>query len=189
MYHKPSSRRQRKKYPPLFFLALLFLLLVSELGSYYYRRWFALPFSLHFIPKYLVLEPGDRHTLKLNGVALRVSYQSSNPFHATVTDTGVLYAVSCGRTTITATIHNRNNKKVTCRVLVTRLNATKLTLKKGERYHLKLKGVWSGVTYHSSDSSVVSVSRFGWLKAKKTGTAVITVTCHNKTFQCTVTVP
>ena len=183
--HRKNNKRKRS----LFLLTLLFLLLLSELGSCYYRHWFSLPFSIHFIPKYLVLTPGDRHTLKLNGISLRVSYQSSNPLNAAVTETGVLYAVSCGKATITATIHNRDNKKVTCRVLITRLNKEKLTLSVGKRYHLKLKGIWSHASYKSSDSSIVSVSRFGWLKAKKTGTAVITVTCHNKSFKCTVTVP
>ena len=136
-----------------------------------------------------MLAPGERHTLQINGISLLVSYQSSKPYNATVTDTGVLYGVSCGKSTITATVHNRDNQTLTCRVLVTKLNTSRLTLSVGERYHLSLKGVLSNITYQSSDSSVVSVSRFGWLKAKKTGTAVITVTCHNKEFECKVTVP
>ncbi len=188
MYQRHSFRKCSQK-RPILFLVLLFFLFLVELGSSYSRHWFSLPFSIHFIPKYLVLTPGERYTLKLNGISLRASYHSSDPLNAAVTETGVLYAVSCGQTTVTATIQNRKNKKVTCHVLVTKLNKEKLTLPIGQRYHLKLKGVWSRVSYRSNDSSIVSVSRFGWLKAKKTGTAIITVTCHNRSFTCTVTVP
>ncbi len=183
-----SFRKQKRRY--ILLLSIIGLLCIfAELAENYYRSWFTLPFSLHFTPKYLVLAPGDRHALRLNGIALRVSYESSDPLNATVTSGGMLYALSCGKATITATIHNRNDKQVECRVLVTSLNKERLTLDIGKRFQLKLSGAPKNISYKSSASDIVSVSRFGWLKAKKTGTAVITVTCSGKVFECRVTVP
>lgn len=76
-----------------------------------------------------------------------------------------------------------------------KLNANSLTLDYGEVYTLiatisPKNATTTTVTWKSSDSSVVSVSSSGVLKAKKTGTATITVTTKDgkHTAQCKVTV-
>ena len=74
---------------------------------------------------------------------------------------------------------------------MTGVPATK-TLKKGKSFTLKAKLTPSGseakITYKSSNSKVVSVSAKGKVKAKKKGTATITVKAGNVTKTCVVTV-
>ena len=69
------------------------------------------------------------------------------------------------------------------------LNKTKLTMIKGTAEQLVLSGDISGkITWKSSKKSVVTVSATGRLKAKKKGTATITVKAGNVIRTCVVTV-
>ncbi|MBR1741584.1 MAG: Ig-like domain-containing protein [Lachnospiraceae bacterium] len=82
-------------------------------------------------------------------------------------------------------------------VKVTNLSGKKLTLAKGKSFTLKVKvvakkkKVSQKVTFKSSNQKIVSVSASGVIKAKKKGTANVTVTSKadsSKTFQIKVTV-
>lgn len=69
-----------------------------------------------------------------------------------------------------------------------KLNTKKVTLRKGRKKTLKLKNAPGKVVWKSSKKSVASVSKKGVVTAKKAGKAVITATCKNKKYKCTVTV-
>ena len=69
-----------------------------------------------------------------------------------------------------------------------KLNKTSVELKVGESFKLKLKGA-KAVKFKSSNKKVAKVTAKGNIKAKKAGTATITVTGDNgKTYKCKVTV-
>ncbi len=71
------------------------------------------------------------------------------------------------------------------------LGSTKKTLGIGDTYRVKKKlltaGVYANITYKSSNTSVASVSSLGNVKAKKKGTAIITVTAKYGTVKKTAT--
>lgn len=76
---------------------------------------------------------------------------------------------------------------VTARVGSKKVNKKTINMKKGSSRKIKLSVVpkQSGIkkTYKSSKKDIVSVSRTGTLKAKKTGTAKITVTVSGKNIR------
>lgn len=69
-----------------------------------------------------------------------------------------------------------------------KLNKSKLELRSGDTYSLKLNGVSGGITWTSSKKSVATVSSKGKVTAKKEGKATITATANNKKYKCSVTV-
>lgn len=69
-----------------------------------------------------------------------------------------------------------------------KLNYSKLTLYKGQKKQLKLKGTKKKAKWSSSKKSVVSVDKKGKITAKKKGTAVITAKIGKKNYKCKVTV-
>ena len=73
-----------------------------------------------------------------------------------------------------------------------KLNRTKLTLKKGKTFRLKVTltpiNSRDRITYVTSNKKVVKVYRNGRIKALKKGKAKITVISGTKKFVCRVTV-
>ena len=69
-----------------------------------------------------------------------------------------------------------------------KLNKKKVTLKVGKSVTLKVKGTKKKVTWKSSNTKVVTVSKKGKIKAKKKGTATIYAKVANKKLKCKVTV-
>ena len=69
-----------------------------------------------------------------------------------------------------------------------KLNKTKLTLKVGASYQLKLKNSKAKVKWKSSKKKIAAVSSKGKVKAKKKGSAVITATAGGKKYKCKITV-
>ncbi len=116
-------------------------------------------------------------------------YTSSDPSVASVAASGgAVTAKAVGTTTITVTCYN--GVKATCKITVRpiptelTLNKTTLTLGIGEQFDFESR-IGQGTAsytrdYTSSNTSVVSVAKSGGLAtAKKSGTAIITVTCYN----------
>lgn len=68
-----------------------------------------------------------------------------------------------------------------------KLSKTKLTLTRGEKTSLTVKGTKKKVTWSSSNTKVATVSK-GIVKAKNEGTAVITAKVGKKKLTCSVTV-
>lgn len=136
-------------------------------------------------PKTLTV--GKALQLKLNVSKMRITYQSSAPGIVSVSKQGVLKARSKGTAKITVTAYN--GKKTTFRVTV-KVPAKKLTItnfkngttiKVGQKKQLKVsfspKNVSSRrVTYKSSNTKVLKVSKAGMITALRSGKAKITVT-------------
>lgn len=130
---------------------------------------------------------GQSVSLKVNGKKGKVKWSSSKKSVATVNSKGLVKAKKKGTAKITAKI---GKKKYTCKVTVQspKLSKTKLSLKYGKSYTLKLSGTNKKVQWSSSDSHVASVSSKGKITAKGAGSAVITATVLGKRFNCKVTV-
>ncbi len=189
MKRNKKSRRTRR-YLRLF--ALLLLLFTAQGGNVvFYRSRILLPFTLHFSESYLLLAPGDSFPLEINGMLLQTEFASSRSMVASVTQNGIVRAWKPGKTIITATIQNRNGKKISCMVQVAQLNRTELTLAEGKSARLFLRGLGLlplDIRWKSRDTDVASVSLFGRVLAVAAGTTVVTATVRGKTFACTVTV-
>ena len=106
MKRNKKSRRTRR-YLRLF--ALLLLLFTAQGDAS-----LQLPFTLHFSESYLLLAPGDSFPLEINGMLLQTEFASSRSMVASVTQNGIVRAWKPGKTIITATIQNRNGKKIRC---------------------------------------------------------------------------
>lgn len=129
-----------------------------------------------------------------------VVWKSENEKIATVSSDGTVTAVSAGKTQVSCT--SLDGKVISiCNVIVERkvtsveISKTLLTLANGESATLKATvkpndATDTSVKWHSSNSSVVEVDSNGNVKAKKAGTAVITVYSSNEavTATCKVTV-
>lgn len=64
----------------------------------------------------------------------------------------------------------------------------KVTIGNGETYQLTTKGNTKGISFSSSNKKIVTVSKSGKIKGKKTGKATITVKVKKTVKKCTVTV-
>lgn len=130
-----------------------------------------------------------------------VTWSSSDSNVASVDNNGKVTAKAAGTATITVTTKD-GNYKATCKVTVTSIKVTGITLDKtsfeinvGSETTLTATikpsdATNKGVTWLSSDSSVASVDENGKVTAKKAGTATITVTTKDGSFkaECEVTV-
>ena len=130
---------------------------------------------------------GKSMTLRVTGTAGKVIWKSSKTSVASVNGNGKVTAKRAGTASITAKV---NGKVYRCKVTVKNpsLNKTKLSLKEGRSYSLKLNGA-SVKSFKSSNPRVASVNRSGKVTAKKAGNATIICTAKNrKTYRCRVTV-
>lgn len=126
------------------------------------------------------------------------TFKSSNTKVATVSNKGKITAKKTGTTKITVTCGTKR-ATITVRVVSKAVSATKLTvaktrvtIKKGATYSI-LPLVSSAkttdrVTFISSNKKVVTVDKYGSLKAKKAGKAIITVKLGKKIAKVTITV-
>ncbi len=132
-----------------------------------------------------------------------VTWSSSNPSVASVSSTGLVTGVAVGGP-ITITATSSNGLTATCQVTVTPVAVTGVTLNKNATI-LVLGGTSTdqltatvlpanaynkNVTWHSSNTGVVTVDNNGFLTAVSRGTSIITVTTEEGgyTATCTVTV-
>ena len=117
-----------------------------------------------------------------------VTYKSSNDKVASVTQGGVIRAKKKGNAVITLTSANQKTYRIKVTVKqapkkVT-LGAKTKTLKKGKTFQIKAKlpsgSAAFGIQYKSSNKKVVSVDAKGKVKARKKGSATITVKLYNR---------
>ena len=152
----------------------------------------------------LSLKLGDSRTLTATVIPSdatdsQVTWSSSDPSVATVSDQGEVTAVRAGNCTITATA---GGKSAACTVTVSTqeipveritLSSTSLSLKEGDSHKLTATvtpsdATDSQVTWSSSDPSVATVSDQGEVTAVRAGNCTITATAGGKSAACTVTV-
>ena len=119
----------------------------------------------------------------VNGNDKIVQWDSSNSKVASVKN-GVVTGKKKGKAVITA---KANGKSVSAVITVKnptyKVNKTKLNLKKGKKFKLKItKKVPSGkVSFKSKNKRIVSVNSKGVIRAKKKGTTRITIKCNGVT--------
>ena len=138
----------------------------------------------------LDLKVGDSATLTVENLSGRtVSWSSDNPGIATVNQ-GKVTAVRAGKCVITATLSDGTVLK--CGVTVTdpaKLNKTKLKLRVGKSYKLKVKYLAGRNVTWTSDNNGVATVQGGKVTARKAGTCTITAHVQNgNALQCKVTV-
>lgn len=124
-----------------------------------------------------------------------VQWTSSDPAVATVDGSGTVRAVASGTATITAVC---GEKQAVCKVTVgskiqlVQLDHHTLELAPGQTQQLKATlypaDTVEPVQYSSSGEHIVQVEDDGTVVAVAPGSAVVTVTCGEKTDTCTVTV-
>lgn len=111
----------------------------------------------------------------------KVTWTSNNPNVATV-KRGKITALKGGKATITAKI---GSKRLKCRVTSVGLNATKLTLSKGNRVQLKVKN-GKNTKWSSTNEEILRVSKNGSVKAVKEGGARIVCRTNGKKLVCKI---
>ena len=129
---------------------------------------------------------GSTKTIKVTGVSPKTApkkakFKSSAPKVVKVSSKGVMKALKAGKATITVT--SASNKKVVKKIKVTVKNIVKnakgnkvvIKLDGKKTYKLSLAAKYTNLSFSSSKKSVASVDKKGVIKAKKAGTAKITV--------------
>ena len=130
-----------------------------------------------------------------------LTFKSSKPTVATISDTGLLYAKKAGTTTVTATASNGVKTSVTITVTAKpsptgkttiSVKPTSLTLEPGKTSSIEATitptDACKEINWMSSDAETVSVTNKGIVKAIKEGSATITASCEGLSAKATVTV-
>ena len=133
-----------------------------------------------------------------NGDSIK-SWTTSNKKIVTVTRKGTIKGLKAGKAKVTITLASGKKQVINVTVQKTAVKTTKITgiaskatLKKGKK--LTLKPVISPitslqkVTYTTSNKKVATVTKKGVIKAKKKGTATITVKSGSKSKKIKITV-
>ena len=141
-----------------------------------------------------VIYTKSKTTTKINvvkdGVTGNATFRSSNKKVATVSANGTVKAKKAGKVNITVQVGNHKQVvKITVKKPTMKLAKSSAKLKKGKKVTIKVKAApVSKVTFKSSNKKVATVSSKGVVKAKKKGTATITVKCNGITKKFKVTV-
>ena len=141
-----------------------------------------------------VIYTKSKTTTKINvakdGVTGNATFRSSNKKVATVSANGIVKAKKAGKVNITVQVGNcRQVVKITVKKPTMKLTKSSAKLKKGKKVTIKVKAApVSKVTFKSSNKKVATVSSKGVVKAKKKGTATITVKCNGITRKFKITV-
>jgi uncharacterized protein YjdB len=171
----------------IFYIALFALLwyLIIPHTSFYYRDNFFSPFWQRLNREDVTLIEGEEFKLYVMGINKKLSFRSTDIKVADVDLFGNVTAYRCGTTIIKAKVEGKILK---CRVKVININKKNLNLKVGKRKRLKIRGVWYGVHWSSSNTSVVIVNRYGKVTAIAKGKAVIYGKVRGKTMKCKISV-
>ena len=141
-----------------------------------------------------VIYTKSKTTTKINvvkdGITGNATFRSSNKKVATVSANGIVKAKKAGKVNITVQVGNyKHIVKITVKKPTMKLVKSSAKLKKGKKVTIKVKAApVSKVTFKSSNKKVATVSSKGVVKAKKKGTATITVKCNGITKKFKVTV-
>lgn len=118
----------------------------------------------------------------------KTEFSSSNKKVAKVNSSGKITALKAGAATITVK-NNKVKKTFSIKVNNPKLNKSKLTLKQGKGYKLKIKGKIGSAKFTSSKKKIVKINkRTGQLKCLKNGKATITVKTNGIKLKCKVKV-
>ena len=115
------------------------------------------------------------------------TYKTDKREVAVVNKKGVVTAKKAGTAKITVT-NNGVSKVFVVKVKNPTLNQTKISLKAGKKFALKVNGKVGTAKFRSSKPTIVKVAPKGTVTALKKGTAVIFVNTNGMTLKCKVTV-
>lgn len=156
--------------------------------------------TIKLVPEQMEILIGKTATLKPeytpNYASAIVTWRSENNAIATVSSSGIVKGVSSGTTNIIATTDNGLIARATVSVLPEpETISLPETLEISGGYQFKLTPVitpnncYAKYSWESSDSAIIVVDNEGYLRAKKSGVAEITVATQNmKTATCRVKV-
>ena len=158
--------------------------------------------KITFSDESIILNVGTDRQLKAsvtpNNTKEKLFWKSSDKTVATVDQNGNVIGKKYGNVTIYASSPSGASASCHVKVIVPpqklNLEKTNITLPEGIRYHLSVNtepvyAVVSDLVWNSSDNTVASVNGSGYIRARKAGTAVITVSAgKNVHAECAVTV-
>lgn len=168
----------------LAFAGLLWYLIVPHTSIFYRTNLFD-PFSVRINAEDIVLKKGEEFHIYLLRLNERVRYSSTDIKVADVSIFGTITAYRPGTTIIRIRFDGKERK---CRIRVIDISHKKLTLSKGEGHRLYIKGPNGRVKWYSGNKKIVTVSRFGKVRAHKKGSAVIYAKVNGKLLSCQVIV-
>ena len=158
------------------------------------------PKSISLTPTALTLGVGQTATLSAalnSGAGGYIDFSSSNPNVVGAGRDGLITAVGAGTATVTAESYVSGvyaEAKITVLPAPSAIHVQgALTIGVGDTFRLTPElpeGTTAAIAYSTSSKKVATVSADGWITAKKTGTATITVKTHNgKKATCKVKAP
>lgn len=117
----------------------------------------------------------------------KAEFKSSNPKVVKTSKSGKLTALKKGTATITV---SNSEAKTSFKVTVKNptLNKSRITLKKGRTFTLKVNGKVGAAKFVSKNKKTATVTSKGVVKAKRKGNTVITVKTNGVTLKCKVRV-
>lgn len=133
----------------------------------------------------IIMAKGTSQKISVTGTdaSSEIIWGSHVGSHAYFSADGVIYGSDAGTTSLKVTVDGR---ELLCKVQVTNPGYKNLTiiLYKGQSGNLKLTGTVknSVISFTSSNKKVLTISKTGKMKAKKTGHATVKVTADGKTF-------
>lgn len=130
---------------------------------------------------------GQKKQLRIKGTKKTVKWSSNRKKVAEVTPKGTVKAKSKGQAVIAGKI---GKKTYRCKITVEepKLNKRELRLKETQTGQLKLTRTSGKVKWKSSRGSVAAVNSKGFVKAKASGSTIISATVWGKKYSCKVVV-
>ncbi len=142
-----------------------------------------------FMKENVILTKNQTTSLPVLGAKSEVTYSSSDPSIATVSENGKVTAKSAGTATITATV---DGKGINSKVSVVGINHEKVVLEldgwSGFIKTLKVAGAPGTVKWTSGNTAIAAIMHDGRVRAKGPGTTVITATVNGIKLTSTVKV-
>lgn len=119
--------------------------------------------------------------LNITGTSRKVTWSSTNPQIASVSQSGYVTAKSKGTTTIIAKVKGKTYK---CNITVNKAASMDIYSTRS----MKFIGTTKKVTYTSSDTKIASIDKNGKVTSKKVGTVTITAKINGKKYSCILNV-
>jgi len=138
------------------------------------------------VPPDVTLIVGDTIEMSLEEGTENILWESENPAIATITNEGVVEAISVGDTVITATFEGtvfHGYVHVIPKEAIS-MNRTHTIVNAGETYQLKLEGAKGKTSWYVTHPDVVSVNASGKVTAKAAGLSLVVAELNGVKYTC-----